>query len=421
MALNLFGQTYQQILDQVLGGGKDGKFQLAYPFIDWTWPTPNSGFIDPTAYTYVGRIPQWSAIGQSYRPTATDLHSAYLSMLLDCPKLTIPPEKQQQLTEADEQITKCLNKTQEDTEARNRAWQIANSDLPPGVPKPEWNEWVVNSGWASTLQGDKDALAKASETKQLIVSQENPQYKDAVAAATPPTVQNLKPGYVLCFVTPGQKEVRPNYLIGQSGSDWIAQLTEGGGMPINIQLSASTSSSALQQSWAQGVMSGEDYQFFSIYSENGWKELDIAKEDKTVRVSIKIAAVTQVPIVPDSEWYKSGYLNILATKSNWNPPFTTDKVFGKGGLIPLVVTGMVAGYQPSFEIKMSRETFQQHKSEFTTCDGIRIGPFQFGGSGRTSSDSWTHSVSSSTFSGKSTAKYPFIMGFLVSEPVTTKV
>ena len=92
-------------------------------------------------------------------------------------------------------------------------------------------------------------------------------------------------------------------------------------------------------------------------------------------------------------------------------------MFGKEGMIPLVVTGMIAGYQPSFEIKMSERAFQRYKSEFTTSNGIRIGPFQFGGSagGGISSDMWTRNVGSNTFSGKSKAEYPFIMGFIVSE------
>ena len=92
-------------------------------------------------------------------------------------------------------------------------------------------------------------------------------------------------------------------------------------------------------------------------------------------------------------------------------------VFGKEGMIPLIVTGMIAGYHSSFEIKMSREIFQQHKSEFKTCDEIRIGPFHFTKDAGSSSDSWTEDIGSRTFCGKSEAKYPFIMGFMVSNPV----
>lgn len=419
--LDLFGQTYEQIIQKTLGKS-NSKFQLAYPFIDWTWPTPSAGYIDPTAYTYVGRVPQWSAIGQSYRPTDTDLHSAYLTMLLHCPKLTLTPEQQQQLTQADSQIRKCETKRDEDRQRRNRAWDSATNNLPQGVPKPEWNQWVVDSGWSDILAADKAAIAKATETKIEIVAQQNPQYKEALAAATPPKdTTSIKPGFVLCFVAPGQEEVRPNYFLGKDGSDWIAQLTEGGGFPITVQLSASIASSALQKSWAEGTIE-YNYGFFSVYSNNEWKQFDIHTQDQSVRVSIDIKAVTQVPVAPDDAWYNSGYLKFLASKHKWNSPFTTtggeSPVFGKGGLLPLIVTGMVAGYQPNFKITMSSETFQQHKSDFTTCDGIRIGPFQFGGSGSggTSADTWSHSASNNTFSGKSTAKYPFIMGFIVAEP-----
>ena len=92
-------------------------------------------------------------------------------------------------------------------------------------------------------------------------------------------------------------------------------------------------------------------------------------------------------------------------------------MFGKDGMIPLLVTGMIVGYKPSFEIKMSEKTFQRYKSEFTTCNGIRVGPFQFGGAGGVSSDKWSSEVGNNTFSGKSKAEYPFIMGFIVAEAV----
>ena len=323
-AMNLFGQTYEEI--SKVFGGSDTKFQLAYPFIDWTWPTPKSGFIDPTAYTYVSRIPQWSAIGESYRPTATDLHSVYRSMLLEAPRLTISPEKQQRLKDADEYITKCQNKKLENERAAYRAWHLATANLPPGVPTPNFKEWMVTSGWNKVIQSDKAALDKATKTKELIVAQQNPQYVEVLNAATPPNVGDikLKSGYVHCFVAPGQEEVLPNYLIGKSGSDWVAELTRGGGMSVDIQLSNSKSSSALQESWAEGVVTA-DYKFFSVYSENEWKELDIASEEKSLKVNINIAAVTQVPIAPDSGWYNSGYLKLLQEKGEWNSPFTNDK------------------------------------------------------------------------------------------------
>lgn len=288
---------------------------MAYPFIDWSWETPNSGYINPTAYTYVSRIPKWSAI---YCPTDRDLHSEYLSMLSRCPKLTITSEQQMQVEEVDERITKCHKKIQEDTEARNQAWQAATSNLPLGVPKPEWNKWVAENGWVSTLQSDRVALAKATETKLSIIAQENSQYSEVLAAAKPPNAGEPKPGYVRCFITPGQEEVRPNYLIGESGSDWIQELTLGGGMPVNIQLSSGKSS------WAgKGTSPATSYSFISIYSDNEWEQLNLDKEDEIVQVNIYIASVTQVPIVPDSAWYNSGYLKILATEERWNPPFTT--------------------------------------------------------------------------------------------------
>ena len=414
--ISLYGQTYKQILDKVLGGSS-AKFQLVYPFMDWTWPVPPAGYIDPKCYTVVGQMPSYSAIGSAaYTPDTSALYDAYRNMLLQCPRQTESADHRQQLIEAQNQIDRAQTQYQNDESAMRTAWRMALDNVPIGMPTPEYNNWYVQSGWSATIEAAQAAVTKASQTKLAIVSQQNPRYNSAVKASEMPesaTQIPMKDGFRLCQIA-GQQQVRPNFLV-TNGEDWTAQLTRGGGNPLTIDLDASQQSYALKESWAGG---SADYGncFFGIYANGSWHDMDLGKEDKSVKVAITIQAVTQVPVRPDV-WYDGGYLKTLARLNEWNDPFTTEKVFGKGGILPLMITGLVAGYKIGFKITMSSSTYQRHVTDFKTSGGLRIGPFHIGGGGYQShTDSWNKSTDGQTFSGESTAEYPFIIGFTVDSP-----
>ena len=409
--LNLFGTMFQKI-DQSFGGGK--KLQVVYPFINWTWPTPKAGYINLTAYELVGRIPEWSAIGKPYRASADDVNQQYVELLTRCPSLVITKEKEQQVKEATTQINQARQQLVADSKQAVAAYK--NMPLPPGYPKLDYYKWMDENGWTATIHADNVNLLKAISTKLEIVAQENPDHVRVVNAAITPTGSQPKAGFVLPTVG---KEPMPNYDIAP-GSDWIDHIKHGGAS-ITIDMSASASSSSLESSWAHGV-TDTDYFFFQVYVDSTWKRFDLTDKDTNVNVSITIKNVTPVPVGPDRAWYNSGYLKAIADENRWNSPYTTTggsaPVFGKGGFLPLVITGMIAAYQPSFKITMSESTFTEHKSEFSSCDGFRIGPFQFGSgdSRSSSSDTWKRNASSNTFSGHSTSQYPCIMAFTVAKP-----
>ena len=414
--ISLYGQTFQQILDKVLGGAKK-DFQLVYPFMDWTWPVPPAGFIDAKCYTVVGQMPSYSAIGNaSYSPGASTLYGAYKNMLLRCPRLTESADHRQQLIEAQNQINRAQTEYQNQDSAMKTAWRMAMSDIPEGMPAPEFTEWEVKSGWAQTMEAAQAAVDKASQTKLSIVAQQNPAYKKAVKACELPESVNqmpMKDGFRLCQIA-GQKQMRPNYLVS-NGEDWMAQLTRGGGNSVTIELDASTKSYALKESWAGGTASYGNC-FFSIYARGSWHDMKLNEEDKSVKVTITIQAVTQVPVHPDV-WFDGGYLRTLAREDSWNNPFTNETVFGKEGILPLMITGLVAGYKIGFKITMSSSTFQRHVNDFKVSGGLRIGPFHIGGGGYQShTDSWSKSTEGQSFSGESNAEYPFIIGFTVAKP-----
>ena len=409
---DLFGQTFEQILSKVVGGSNQ-KFQLIYPYEDWWWPTAATGLASQAWY-FANQIPEWSSIGR-YNPADAGFANAYASVLNQV-NLTVSPSQQQALNDASNAVNAAMGKRASDIDARNNAWTVANN-VPPGVPKPEWATWVVESGWQATLAADGAAIDKANQTKTAIVAQQNPEYKAAQEALTPPGSGLTKAGWTTIPTSPGQSEPVVFYQIGTTGQDWVALLSRGGN-DVSIELDASKSSSALTESWAKATAS-YNVLFWGVEAGGSWSDMNLSESDNSVKATIQMKA-TMVPVSPGS-WYQGGWLRTLAEKPNaFNSPYTptggSSPIFGKGGILSLRVAGLVAGYQPSFTITMSQSTFNQHKSRFEASTGVRIGPFKFGGSGGHSSNIVNKTAQNGTFSGKSDATYPFIMGIIVASP-----
>lgn len=412
---NLFGQTYQQILSKVLGGGEK-NFQLIYPYLDWWWPTAPSGQIAPQALNLLNSIPQWTAIGE-YNSSASTLLDSY-RQVLQLVNPTVPPDVQQAVTNARNLLTAAQNQRQNDTQARNQAWVQATSNLPPGVPAPVWDTWDVQSGWADTLQKDREAISIAQRNYAQAFGQQSPELTGALAAATAPANTNtIVPGWTAVNQGDGTLVPAPAYSMSTpNGQDWVALLSQGGGNEISISVGQSQESYDFTKSWAGGNAKSNHF-FWEINAGGSWQKWDINESDQSVSAKVTFTATT-VSTNPGS-WYDGGYMKTLAGQGNFFSPWTATgpvPVFGEGGVLPLQVTGLVAGYQPEYEITMDANTYSQQFEKYQASAGIRIGPFSFGGNGGHESNTIRKDSSSTTFKGKSTATYPFLMGILTAEP-----
>ena len=420
--INLYGQTYDQILKSALAGKKD-NFQLVYPFEDWAWKKPADGFIDADASEFVGRVPKWGAIGDFKRTDATVLQ-AYRSALLQCVKTVQSAQNRVQEQQAEQQLVNARNTQSRHESEKRAAWVAQNSKVPPGMPPPDYKEWYKNN-WEETDKADAELVKKADETILAVKAQNNPEWTDAVKATEKPAdYQHLKAGWVGCNDGSGEPAVRPNWQVPYD-QDWTDRIsTGGGGSSLKIQLTGSKESKSVSQSWAGGDANYSEYSFFQLFdAKGGWKKFDLQEDAKSLEVTIDIAAITYKDVSPSSDWYNGGYLQSLAVKDEWNTPYVTsykkegDKaVFGRNGVLQLITTGIVAGYQPSFSIKMSENTFSKHKQEFEGATGIGIGPFQFGASFKHDTAIGEKQATNNAFSGKSTSTYPFIIGITVAVP-----
>jgi len=411
---DLFGQTYQQLLSKAAGGNEN--FQLVYPYIDWWWPTAPTGQIDARALGLVNTIPQWSAIGQ-FQPGSSALFNSY-GQVLQHVNPTIPPDQQQAVTNAHNSLIAAQNQYQNDQTARNQAWAVAGSNLPPGVPPLDWVSWNNDSGWTKTLQADSNAIAKAQEVYAQAVGQQSPALTAAIKAATLPSATfPVTPGFTSVNQGDGSLVPAPAFSIGTTGQDWVALLSQGGGNQVTVDLSQSASSYDYSKSWAGGNASYDRW-FWSVNVGGSWSQWNVDESDQSVQATISFTT-TQV-LVTAGQWYNGGYLKSLAGQNTFFSPWTStggsSPIFGQGGLLPLQVVGLIAAYQPSFSITMSQSSFSQAVQQFNASAGVRIGPFKFGGSGGHETNTVTKSASGTSFTGKSTATYPFIIGVLVAQP-----
>ncbi len=411
---SLFDQTFSQIQQKLLGAG--ANLQLVSPTIDWWWPTAPTGQIAARAFNLVNSIPKWSPVGD-FSPSSAPFYNAYLQVLQQV-NPTIPPDRQQAWTNAHNNLVAAQNTWQNDQTAMYRAWTVASTGLPPGVPAPDYVTWQKSSGFADTLLTDAQQIAKAQQVMATVTGQQNPALTAALAAAAmPPDKNTVKPGFTTMDQGDGTLVPEPAYTIGTTGQDWINQLSQGGGKKISISVSQSQSSDNMSKSWAKANASVSEV-FWSVEAGGSWEKLDIDQSDQSVQATIDMTA-TDIQVKPGA-WYDGGYMKTLAGSGSFFTPWTAkggaSPVFGEGGLLPLMITGFVAAYQPSVTITMSASTYKRAQQKFEASTGIRVGPFNFGGSGGHEANSVNKSASNGTFTAKSTATYPFIIGVTVAMP-----
>ena len=418
---NLYGQVYEQILSKVLAGSSK-NFQLVSPMENWTWPPVSVGYIDPEAYRFVGQVPQWSAVG-AYTPGGSDMHQAYLQVLSLWNALG-KGINEDQIRQASEDVTRAQNKLVQDQQVADVSYISYTKQLQAGVQPQSYDSWIAEN-WKTTLDDDKVHYKEALDALALVVGQKNAGLQQAITAATPPkNPSESKPGFVKAQIGLTM-EVRPNYIFPDP-EVWANKVAVEGGDSLKIHVSASALSTSLENSWAGG--SGSlDTGFFALYGDGGWQRMDLATEDRSVEVDIVIRAYSLFNVGPDPSWFDSGILSTLAIEDDWNPPYSTNggsgetPVFGEGGVLPLVLTGLVAGYQPIVDITMSNATYSKYRQRFDSSGGIRVGPFQIGGSGGRAEKKFLKKSDKNKFHVESKATYPFIMGITVANPVSSQI
>lgn len=433
---NLFSQSYNEIVKNVIGG-ETQHFQMLDNPQSFSWPVAPAGQLSPQAYQLMSAAPKYSAVGGFGGVGTSTLFSNY-KMVFSHIGFGNSPEYMQQrnklsdeATIAENNITKAYGDA---NTAYNTAKQIGGAFFETQYPSiADW----MKSGTGKFYQTKIDTEAKTAENIyeqiQALDSANQPSaLRDTLDLTKYPTGSpsggNAPRGWTIVPDGAGILRWQPAFTIGKTGQEWRAQLTNGSIGKKSIKLSASKSDTSINQSWAGGSASYST-PFWGVYGSGGWSETNFSKSDSSVEVIIELESATTVRITP-GDWYDGGFLKQLATAGREGTgykilqPYTATEgahpLFGKNGLCSTMVTGLVVAYKPSFRITMQSSTYKEFDQKISASAGLRIGPFSFGGDGGHYEKKVNTTGNKTTFEGGSTSDDPVIIGLTVGFPGVDK-
>lgn len=432
---NLFGQSYNQIVTQVLGGGTQ-YFQMLGNPQTFNWPVAPLGQISPQAYQLMSAAPAYSAIGE-FGGVGTSTTFSNYKQVFSHVGFNSSPEIQQQIQDLSNQATTAQNNMNKALTNANTAYNTAkqNGGAIFAAEYPDITSWLAGPGASYTtqmntykVQADKifAQIQQLNEANQPTTLQEA---MDLIKLPSgKPSDGNAPRGWTVVPNQAGVLEWQPVFDIATTSQNFRNELTNGSIGQKVINLDASKSSTGISKSWAGGSGSYNSF-FWGVYGDGGWSQLNISESDSSVTAKITLQSATNVSITPGA-WYDGGFLKQLATAGGSGTgysilsPYTVSggdhPLFGKNGLMSTIVTGLVVVYKPSFEITMQSSTYKEHQEKIDAGGGFRIGPFSFGGHGGHYEKQVETTGNTTTFTGGSTSSDPVIIGVTVDFPGTEK-
>lgn len=382
-------------------------FQLLYPFTSWNWPTNNLGFTNSAQYDFCATVPQWSATGK-YDSSGSLFNNQYQQFLNCILAATTNPQLQAQIAAAQNHLTTASNNLGTIVAEAQSAYA---SDPSVVNNVPTYTVWLAGdgAGYNGQIEAANTALTQAQAVlNTLLQEQTTPNLAAAQAAMLNPLYKTKLQDPSLSGFPPV-----PGYSISIDSASWVAQVQGGGGTPSTFTFTNSDDAYDYSQSWANQSQS-VDLFFWGVYSNNSWQSASVFQSDSSLSCTLKFAASDSIGITP-SLWYSgtTAFRNgpFQEGDTAYQTPQSNNWMFGEGGIIPAMKTGMLVCYQPSVEIEVSQSTYQQFTSQFSHASGLQIGPFQVGGdSSGGSSIEWSSSGSSMKATCVSTSTTPLIVG-----------
>jgi len=431
---NLFSQSYDEIIKNILGDGTH-YFQMLGNPQSFNWPVAPVGQLSPEAYQLMSAAPTYSPIGEFGGLGESTLFANY-KQIFSHVGFSSSPEQAAQIKKLSDQATTAQNKVANATTDANTAYNTAkqNGGVIFTTEYPTVKSWLDGPGstYLKEIATYKKAADEIFDQIQALNEANQPKtLQEAMNLAKlpsgSPSAGNIPRGWAVVKDQSGNLQWQPSFNISTDSQDWRQQLTNGSIGKKTITLSASKSDDSINKSWAGASTSVSTF-FWSAYASGSWSETDISASDDSVEATITLESATNVLITP-GEWYDGGFMKQLANAGNSGSgyqilqPYTADgknALFGKNGLCSTMMTGLVVAYKPSFSVTMKSSTYKKHEQDIKAAAGFRIGPFSFGGSGGHYSQNVSTTGNTTTLTGGSTSDDPVILGVTVGFPGTGK-
>jgi hypothetical protein len=431
---NLFSQSYDQIIKNILGDGTH-YFQMLGNPQSFNWPVAPVGQLSPEAYQLMSAAPTYSPVGEFGGVGQSTFFSNY-KQIFSHVGFSTSPEQAAQIKKLSDQATTAQNNVVNAQTDANTAYNTAKQNggvfFETEYPTPA--SWFNGPGstYLKKIETEKKAADNIFNQIQALNEANQPQsLQEALdlikLPSGSPSGGNVPRGWAVVKDQSGNLQWQPSFSISTDSQTWRQQLTDGTIGEKTISLSASKSDDSITKSWAGASMSVSSF-FWGAYASGSWSKTDISESDDSVEATITLKSATHVLITP-GDWYDGGFMKQLATSGNSGSgydilqPYSADgaqALFGKDGLCSTMVTGLVVAYKPSFSVTMKSSTYQRHEQEIKAAAGFRIGPFSFGGSGGHYSQNISTTGNTTTLTGGSTSDDPVILGVTVGFPGTGK-
>jgi hypothetical protein len=398
-----WGILYSALVNQL--GVSPQTFQLVYPFTSWDWPTNNAGFTSSQQYDFCATMPQWSAVG-AYTSSSATFDGAYQQFLNSILAATNDPALLQKIAAAKNNLTGAANQYQTDyAQAQSTYTSTVTGN------NPTFTAWLASPAglsYQTILQADTTNLTEMQAV-----------YTALVGEGTTPNLAQAQKAYAnQDFYTklsdPGTSNFSavPGYSVATTAQNWVNQVQGGGGTGGSIEFSNSSAAYDYSSSWAQGSTSADGW-FWSVYTNDSWQQVSTFSSDTSLSCTISFKAWDTIQIQPLG-WYSG----VTALKngpytqgfSEFKQSETAPYMFGQGGVLPLLKTGMLVCYQPTISITVSESTYQSFQESWSSASGVQVGPFGISGSGGGSTFDWTSTGSGMTLQVASTSTTPLIFG-----------
>jgi hypothetical protein len=356
-------------------------------------------------------MPQWSAIGQ-YVSSNNGFCDAYGTLLEVIVADTSDPQLKQDIDDASNELIKRQNDYNTKLiQAKDEYNGIAIDN------KPTFIQWLADpyggKSWKTVLDPLMASLTEAQNVYNAEVKKAN---TPGLAKAI---VQFNEPGYRTKIQGTEYKDFPsvPAWNINKSYLKWVQEIQARGGTPLDTQFEINDDAYDYQNTWAKGSASIKRL-FWQVQVKGQWKRITEFSSDENITARLSFKAVDTVPITPGT-WYNGGFVTSVR-----NGPFTrgfsayksdSTWMWGEGGVMPLIKTAMVVGYQPSIEVKASQSTISSFVEDWKVATALRIGPFTFGGGAGQTTENWTKNSSSNSITAISTSEIPVIIGINIAE------